>query len=337
MVLTPKSLRRDMLQRIHASHLGIDDCQRRASECLYWPRMSSEVKDYVQQCDVCRSTDSMQQKEPLQPHDVPSRPWAKVAVDLFHLNGQQYLLIVDYFSGFWEVQPLKSTLSSDVIKKIKMHFARYGIPDVVVSDNGPQFADQEFQRFSKTWQFQLNTTSPRYPKSNGKAENAVRAGKQLLKKAKKDEADVYLALLAYRNTPTQGLDTSPAQRLMSRRTKTLLPTAANLLRPQITEDLHQKLLFNKERQAKYYNRGARTLARLNPGDTVRMYHGSSKTKDQELVKASVRCQVGTRSYEVVTEDGKTFRRNWVHLRKSTEQFSPQQSSSQANGAFSVPV
>ena len=126
-----------------------------------------------------------------------------------------------------------------------MHFARYGIPDVVVSDNGPQFAAQEFQRFSKTWQFQLNTTSPHYPKSNGKAENAVKAAKQLLKKAKKDKADAYLALLAYRNTRTQGLDTSPAQRLISRRTKTLLPTTASLLRPQITEDLHQKLLFNK--------------------------------------------------------------------------------------------
>ena len=150
---TGKFLRRDMLQRIHASHLGIDGCQRRARECLYWPRMSSEVKDYVQQCDVFRSAHSMQQKEPLQPRDVPSRPWAKVAVDLFHLNGQQYLLIVDYFSGFWEVEPLQSTLSSDVIKNMKMRFARYGIPDEVVSDNGPQFAAQEFQRFSKPGSF----------------------------------------------------------------------------------------------------------------------------------------------------------------------------------------
>ena len=139
-----------------------------------------------------------------------------------------------------------------------------------------------------------------------------------MKKAKRDKADAYLALLAYRNTPTQGWDTSPAKRLMSRRTKTLLQTTANLLRPQITEDLHQKLLFNKERQAKYYNRGAWTLARLNPRDTVRMYHESSKTKDQELLKALVRSQVGTRSYEVVTEDGKTFGRNRVHLRKSTK-------------------
>ena len=62
-VVTLKSLSRDMLQRIHASHLGIDGCKRRARECLYWPRMSSEVKDYVQQCDVFRSTHSMRSRK----------------------------------------------------------------------------------------------------------------------------------------------------------------------------------------------------------------------------------------------------------------------------------
>ena len=181
---------------------------------------------------------------------------------------------------------------------------------------------QEFQRFSKTWQFQLNTTSPLHPKSNGKEKNAVKAAKQLLKKAKKGKADTYLALLALRNTPTQGLDTSPAQRLTSHRTKTLLTTTANLLHPQVTEDQYQKLLFNKERQAKYYNRGARALAMLNPSDTVRMYHGSKKTKDQELLKASLRSQVSTWSYEVVPEDGKSLCRNRVHLRSLQSSFPP---------------
>ena len=181
---------------------------------------------------------------------------------------------------------------------------------------------QEFQCFSKTRQFQLNTTSPLYPKSNSKAENAVKAAKQLLKKAKKGKADAYLALLALRNTPTQGLDTSPAQRLTSHRTKTLLPTTANLLHPQVTEDQHQKLLCNKELQAKYYNRGARALAMLNPGDMLRMYHRSKKTKDQELLKASLRSQVSTWSYEVVPEDGKSLCRNRVHLRSVQSSFPP---------------
>lgn len=320
--VVPKSLRKDMLQRIHASHLGIEGCLRRARECLYWPGMNSEVKDFIQQCEVCRSTDVKQQKEPLQPHDIPTRQWAKVAVDLFVCNGQNYLIIVDYYSGFWEIEHLDSTVSSHVIRKMKMHFACYGIPDVVMSDNGPQFASEEYKRFSKMWKFELITSSPHHPRSNGKAENAVRATKRLMMKAKKDGSDVYLALLDYRNTPTQGLDTSPVQRLMSRRTKTLLPTTARLLQPQIPDGQHEKILSNQERQAKYYDRRARTLPDLKPGDTVRMYHGPSKTKSQELLKAIVNSKLGSRSYEVVTEDGRNFRRNRVHLRKSEEKFQP---------------
>ena len=146
------------------------------------------------------------------------------------------------------------------------------------------------------WKFQLITSSPHRPKSNGKAEYAVRAVKRLTMKAKKGGSDAYLALLDYRNTPTQGLDTSPVQRLLSRRTKTLLPTTARLLQPQIPDGQHEKMLSNQERQAKYHDRGARTLSNLKPGETVRMYHGPSKTKDQELLKAVVNAKVGSRSY-----------------------------------------
>ena len=143
-------------------------------------------------------------------------------------------------------------------------------------------------------------------------------------KAKKNGSDIYLALLDCSNTPTQGLVTSPApvQRLMSRGTKTLLPTTARLIQPQVPEGQHEKLLCNQERQAKYYDRGARTLPDLKPGGTVRMYHGPSKTKSQELLKAVVNSKLGSTSYEVVTEDGRNFRRNRVHLRKSVEKFQP---------------
>ena len=244
--LIPKSLRHDMLRRIHMSHMGVEGCLRRARECVYWPAMSSEVKDFILKCDICRSVDNKQQKETLISHDVPDRPWAKVGVDLFTFNQTNYLIIVDYFSGFWEIDPLENTTASHIIRKMKMQFARHGIPDVCVSDNGPQFTAHEYKKFSKQWKFEVVTTSPRYPKSNGKVENAVGAAKRLMKKAKKNSSDAYLALLDYRNTPTQRLDTNPAQRLMSRRTKTLLPTTKNLLVPEVTMGQHQKILANKQ-------------------------------------------------------------------------------------------
>lgn len=90
---------------------------------------------------------------------------------------------------------------------------------------------------------------------------------------------------------------------MSRHIKTLLPTTARLLQPQIQDDQHETMLSNQERQAKYYDRGARTLSDLEPGDTVRMYHVLSRTKDQELLRTVLKSKVGLRSYNVVTEDG----------------------------------
>jgi hypothetical protein len=101
-------------------------------------------------------------------------------------------------------------------------------------------------------------------------ENAVQAVKRLMKKAKKDGAVVYLALLDYRNTLTQGTESSPAQRPMSRRTKTLLPTTAKLLAPRVVENHDQEVVRGKDRQAKYYNKGAKDLPPLRKGDKVRI-------------------------------------------------------------------
>ena len=90
---------------------------------------------------------------------------------------------------------------------------------LVILDIVPQFSSDKFKAFSHKWQFEHTTSSPGYPQSNGKAEQAVKEAKKLMKKTKKAGTDPYLALLAQRKTPTQGLDSSP-QRLMSRRTKT---------------------------------------------------------------------------------------------------------------------
>lgn len=91
-----------------------------------------------------------------------------------------------------------------------------------MSDNGPQFASEEFADIARLWEFDHITSSPHYPQSNGKAEQAVKVTKHILKKAKHSKSDPYLALLDYRKIPTQHVGTSPAMRLMGRRTKTLL-------------------------------------------------------------------------------------------------------------------
>ena len=129
------------------------------------------------------------------------------------------LIMVDYYSNLWEINQLACISATTVITKLKNHFARYGCPSTVVSDNGPRFSPREFAHFSKTWKFKHRTISAGNIKSNGKAEAAVKTAKQLLRKSRV----LQLALLDHRNTHTQGMSTSRAQRLMSRRTRTLVP------------------------------------------------------------------------------------------------------------------
>ena len=65
-------------------------------------------------------------------HEIPSRPWEKIAVDLFELNGTEYMVTVDYYSSFFEVDRLTTKKAEEVIKKLKAHLSRHGIPDQLI-------------------------------------------------------------------------------------------------------------------------------------------------------------------------------------------------------------
>uniref|UniRef100_H3AFM5 Integrase catalytic domain-containing protein n=1 Tax=Latimeria chalumnae TaxID=7897 RepID=H3AFM5_LATCH len=151
----------------------------------------------------------------------------------YHLDKENYLAMIDYYSRFIEISRLQDTASGTVVNHIKSQFSRRGIPEVLISDNGPQFS-VEFANFSKSYEFKHTTSSPKYPQSNGMLERAIQTIKKLFKKAKSDHKDPYLALLDLRNIPLEGLG-SPAQMLMGRRTRTLIPTKPSLLKPNLID------------------------------------------------------------------------------------------------------
>ena len=311
-----------MKKEVHSSHIGTNGCLRRARECIFWPGMSAEIKEFIAQCETCRTYETRQMKETLMSHEPTDRPWEKLGADIFNIAGTEYLVLVDYFSNFWEIDRLRDTRASTCIRKMKSHFARYGIPDVVISDNGPQFSSEKFAMFAKEWSFEHRTSSPGHQQANGMAEAAVKSAKNLIRKAKQDKEcetgrDPYLAILDKRNTPTEGMDTSPAQRLMGRRCKTLLPTTSELLKPQsvYTEEAKKQTRRRQERQAHYYNQGAKDLPPLEEGDQVRMRPFKLGQKAWE--KATVTKRYDERSYEIETDLG-IYRRNRVDLKRTSE-------------------
>ncbi len=104
----------------------------------------------IEKCDVC-SRERVNFKETMMPTEFPPIPWSTVGSDLFYIDNKQYLVIVDYYSRYLEVAKLTSTTSGAVIDHFKSIFARHGIPEVVRSDNGPQFASEIFRQFAQDW------------------------------------------------------------------------------------------------------------------------------------------------------------------------------------------
>jgi hypothetical protein len=138
--------------------------------------------------------------EPMVQLSLPiSHPWEKVGADLFQLKESTYMVVVDYYSRYMEIQKLISTTSAGVISAhvLKVLFSRHSIP-VEFMDIGPQFASQEMKEFAERYYcFTLRTSSPHYPQSNGLAERTVKTVKKLISNTNYP----YLALLSYRAMP----------------------------------------------------------------------------------------------------------------------------------------
>ena len=188
-------MRNEIMSQIH-THIGIEGCLKRARECVYWPRMNSELRDYTSKCDVRQTYGLKQPKKTIKSHDVPTKPWVKIGTDLFCFSGNDYLITAVFF----EIDRLYDTSSKTVISKLKQHFARWGIPETVISDNGPQYSSEQFKNFSRLWDFKHKTSSPGHAQSNGKVENAVKSAKRIMRKAKKSNSDPFIASLNFRNT-----------------------------------------------------------------------------------------------------------------------------------------
>ena len=266
-IVIPPSRQSMILKAIHEGHLGIEKCKARARMCVYWPKIDDAIEKVVRQCSVCNQYARANQKEPLLPHSVPLRPWYKVGADYFTIAGQDYLLVVDYFSKYPEVVPVNCKSADTTVTVMKAIFARHGIPNPLVADNLP-FSSKQFQQFSKEWNFNLVTSSPRFPQSNGMAERNVQTVKNLYKKAKEAGSDDQLALLEFRNSPIAGMNESPAELLMGRKLQSTLPMLPSLLEQSCNEEVKEKLHGRQVQQKHYYDKTAKQLPPLKPNDVV---------------------------------------------------------------------
>lgn len=241
---------------------------------------------------------------------IPNLPWAKVGSDIFEYKKKYYLILVDYFSNYVEVNTLSSIGSRCVIGALKEQFCRHGIPRTLVTDNGPAYNSREFKEFLKEWEITQITSSPLYAQSNGKSERTVRTVKQLLKKCTDSGQDYRLGLLNLRTTPRDGID-SPAQMLMGRRLNTRLPIYEPLLTEEVdNKNNYCKILSKQAKQKANYDKCARIrdLPQLHSRDRVVVADGSGR-RQMKVVQAAKE----PRSYILEDAVGRRYRRNRRHI------------------------
>ena len=181
-IIIPQALRSEVIARLHSSHQGIEVCLRKARDRVFWPAMQHDVMNAVLTCQVCAEFQPNNPSMPMQSHEIPDRPWSRVATDLFSLKSKDYIVLVDYYSDYIEVSPLTDTTSSSIIKFLKVQFSRHGIPDVLVSDNGPQYISNEFVQFANEGELRHVSSSPHHQKANGKQNQPLKLLRSCLRK-----------------------------------------------------------------------------------------------------------------------------------------------------------
>ena len=179
-VFVPASMRNDM-KKAHTSHLAVGSNMRRALDTIFWPGMRHELQECYINCKQCSRYSARNSKETLITRPLPEYPFQRIGLDTMTLDGRKYLVCVDYFSNYTLVDRLHGTSSWCTIKLIRKHFMRYGIPEEVVSDGGPEFDNKMMRELAHKYGFRWNPCSPEMPNSNGMAESAVKQIKGIKK------------------------------------------------------------------------------------------------------------------------------------------------------------
>ena len=167
-----------VLTAAHDGHPGIVRAKRQLRATYWWPGQDKDVEEFVRHCTACHDSAKAYKSTTVPPNNIPrsQEPWQKIALDIcgpFAVapRHQRFATVaIDYYSGFPEV-----LLSGDIsfmrlIQWLTQLFARYGNPDSVVTDNGPQFVSNEFREFLRLRDIRQLTSAVYNPQQNGRVE-----------------------------------------------------------------------------------------------------------------------------------------------------------------------
>jgi len=220
------SLRQQLLDELHDGHLGIVRMKHVARSFIWWPGIDGDIENTAKQCTPCCQTRHMPPTT-VHPWQRPPGPWQRIHADfLGPVHNCMFLIVVDAYSKWPEVQCMRNTTASETIEAFRKLFSTWGLPLQLHTDNGPQFVSAEFEHFVKANGVK-HTTSPIYhPPSNGQAERFVATFKRALNAMKPDDCSLQTKisrfLLTYRPTVNTSTGETPSSLMLGRRIRTRL-------------------------------------------------------------------------------------------------------------------
>lgn len=311
-IIVPDILRSKILQELHTCHLGMVKMKCKARSYVWWPGIDADIERLCKECITCIMESAEPPKSAPKPWPYVSEPWSRLHVDfLGPYEGKTFLIIIDSTTKWIEAFLMPRTTGSHVCKILRETFARFGLPTEVVSDNGPPFTSHEIQEFMKNNGIKHTFTPVYHPASNGAAENAVKLCKKALKKAKRDNQDLDIALqaylMAYRNIEHATTGQSPASLMFKKSLRSRLDLLrANNTRVQerVTEKQNQQV-----QAAGGYDRG--TFAE---GEEV--WSRDFRSGDK-WVAGRIEEVRGSRNYIVKNDRGQLVKRHIDQLKKKS--------------------
>ena len=304
-VVIPKRGRDRVVKMLHEAHPGIVRMKTLARGYVWWPGIDGDLERKVKECETCQVNQKSPPLAPLHPWSWPQKPWSRVHIDYAGpIMGRMFLLIIDAHSKWLDIHMTTATSSSATISLLRKSFAALGLPEVVVSDNAPNFTSEEFEVFMKKNAIKHIKTPPYHPASNGVVERAVQTFKDGMKKQKNGTIETKLSrfLFKYRITPHSSTGISPAQLMYGRRIRSHL----DCIRP----DLGKKTRDVQQKQKQSHDRHARSRE-FQMEDLVYVKNNGQGDKWE---KGKVVGRLGQDMYVVLMEDGRCVRKHLEQLR-----------------------
>ena len=220
-LVIPMKLCKQVLDLAHEGHQEIVKTKQRLRTKVWWPGIDRQAEQRCRTCHGCQLVAKPLPPEPLKRTELPTQPWQDLAVDLLGplLTGEYLLVVVDYFSRFFEVAVTKSVTSGKMISCLEAMFATHGLPFSIKPDKGPQFISEEFEVYLRDNNIEHRTSTPRLLKAMRVAHSKGRDWQKELQKF----------LFGYRSTPHTTTGVSPAKLLFGREIHSKLPGVEELL------------------------------------------------------------------------------------------------------------